>query len=281
MADDPSRVEVCAAADPDDVPDVAGVDVLHVTPSRYGYRNLHLYYNDLAGLAAGRWHLLWNDDAVMVTPGWDSVVAERHEEVLLWPYVPQEQGMNCFPIWPASWFRLMGHVSLNTFNDRWMIDVAERTGRHRHVEIVISHQRVGDEVTSEAGSSADVATFDQEPMRLAREADARAIAGASGDAWNKDLVSVLLPGEGRLPQIIQRLCGDAARPGDLEFLVAAGDAHLEVRRSLEDAGLMGRTEVHVDGAVADVAQYAHGGCVVWWDSTLAGAGWDEAIRGPG
>ena len=168
----------------------------------------------------------------------------------------------------------MGHVSLDTFNDRWMIDVAERTGRHRHVDMVISHQRAG-------GQVADVATFYAEPMARAREADIQVIAAAFPDAWNRDLVSVLLPGDERLPQIIGRLCDEAARPGDLEFVVAAGGAHPQIRRGLEDAGLMGRTEVHVDGAVADVAQYAHGGHVAYWDATLAGDGWDEKVRGRG
>ena len=276
LADDPERVEILAAIDPDDasywdwvLP--PGVRVW-TAPQRYGYRHLNEYYNALARQATGHWQMLWNDDALMVTPGWDSVIAERSEDVLLWPFVPEEEGMNCFPIWPASWPALMGHVSLDTFNDRWMIDIAERTGRHRHVEITVSHQRDG-------GQAGDLATFCQEPMVRAREADAQVIGTAFQDAWNADLVSVLLPRDDRLPEIIQGLCEDAAHPGDLEFLVAAGDAHCEVRRTLADAGLMGRTEVHASHTLADIASHAHGGHVTTWDAALAGAGWDERIRG--
>ncbi len=279
LATAPAQIEILIAADPDDEATLAlplpWQASRWTAPQRYGYTHLNEYYNALATQATGRWQMLWNDDARMVTPGWDSVLAERTEDVLLWPYVPEEEGMNCFPIWPASWPKLMGHVSLDTFNDRWMIDVAERTGRYRHVEITVSHQRDG-------GQSADLATFYREEMVRAREADARVIAAAFPDAWNKDLVSVLLPRDGRLPQVIQGLCDDAARPGDLEFLVAAGDAHCEVRRTLADAGLMGRTEVHASHALADIAGHAHGGHVVWWDHpTLDGPGWDETVRGHG
>ena len=119
LATAPARVEILLGADPDDDATLAlplpWQASRWTAPHRYGYASLHLYYNALAGQATGRWHMLWNDDALMVTPGWDDVIAARTEDVLLWPYVPEEQGMNCFPIWPsllvqADGARQPGHV---------------------------------------------------------------------------------------------------------------------------------------------------------------------------
>ena len=39
-----------------------------------GYENLHIYVNTLAANATGEWIFFWNDDALMVTEGWDDVI---------------------------------------------------------------------------------------------------------------------------------------------------------------------------------------------------------------
>jgi hypothetical protein len=39
-----------------------------------GYDSLHEYYNELASKATGDWLMLWNDDAVMETEGWDEKI---------------------------------------------------------------------------------------------------------------------------------------------------------------------------------------------------------------
>src|SRR5262247_192752 len=80
LADDPARIEVLVAADPDDQETVdaaraVDADSVIVTQERYGYHRLHEYVNRLAAQAHGTWLLLWNDDAVMLTESWDTVVA--------------------------------------------------------------------------------------------------------------------------------------------------------------------------------------------------------------
>src|SRR5690606_8725158 len=76
LADDPARIEVLVAVDPDD-PDTAQAArdceaEAWRAPERFGYARLHEYVNALAHQAGGDWMLLWNDDARMRTRGWDS-----------------------------------------------------------------------------------------------------------------------------------------------------------------------------------------------------------------
>ncbi len=282
MAADPSRIEVCVAADPDDIPgEVEGIDLLYVVPHRYGYRESNRYFNELAERASGSWHLLWNDDAEMMTPEWDSVVANSPGTCVLWPYCSADAGMNTFPIWPASWPRLLGHVSLAVSNDQWMTDLGVITKRIRHVPIVISHRRVQDQLMSERFAAELMdghpnEAFYGEAMKLSREGDAKIISEAFQDDPNAELVSVLLPGD--QIQSIQQLHDDAARPSEIEFLVAAGGQHSAIRQSLEAQNLMGLTEVHGTDDFHNLHRNAKGGPVVAFGSFTLEPGWDEKVR---
>lgn len=144
MADDPDRLELLVAADPDD-PDTAAAaraSRAHcwTAPERYGYHRLHEYVNRLARQASGQWLLLWNDDARMLTTGWDTV-AEQAPPGVLWPSHNDSPLLNIFPIAHRSIIEAIGHVSLSPHCDSWLQDVATAAGAHHRIPVGILHDR--------------------------------------------------------------------------------------------------------------------------------------------
>lgn len=147
-ATDPDRVEVLVAADPDDEMTTAapldghlplGGEVrLWVAPERYGYARIHEYYNHLAAMARGEWLLLWNDDASMRTPGWDTAIGGQEPGVL---WLQANQGPYYFPAWPKAWSDAWGHVSLSPNVDVWVSEVGTRLGMARPVPVEVFHDR--------------------------------------------------------------------------------------------------------------------------------------------
>jgi len=190
-AAEPADVEVLVAVDPDDVGTYSGFPAdgrvrLTVTPGRYGYRRIHDYYNELAAAASGDWLLIWNDDALMRTPGWDRVIAAQ-EPAVLWPLANHHRELCLFPAWPRSWTAATGHVSLCFNADTWMQEVGKQLGCLRKIPVEIFHDR--DNVTG-SGRFADrtaaegtllsdqtCSVFRSAEMTAARQRDAEIIRG--------------------------------------------------------------------------------------------------------
>lgn len=139
--------EVLVGFDPDD-PTAPG-HAEHLTPTawpgrfwtapeRYGYSQLHRYYNHLATMAKGDWLLLWNDDATMRTAGWDEVIGGQAPGVL---WLASNQGPYYFPAWPRAWSDAWGHVSLSPNVDVWVSEVGSRVGRTLPVPVEVLHDR--------------------------------------------------------------------------------------------------------------------------------------------
>jgi len=83
----PERIEILFGIDEDDndvleyIKNVVSKDLKQLgIESRasifkpLGYENLHIYVNTLAGNANGEWLFFWNDDCLMETKGWDTVI---------------------------------------------------------------------------------------------------------------------------------------------------------------------------------------------------------------
>lgn len=145
LADDSDRVEVLVAGDDDDedTPGAAraGGAVLLITGPRRGYARLHEYVNDLAGSARGRWLMLWNDDAAMLTDGWDRIISEqRTGQRVLCPTSNQEP-LNTFPIFTRELYLLLGHVSVSPHCDSYLEAVSRPTGIEHRVPIEVRHDR--------------------------------------------------------------------------------------------------------------------------------------------
>lgn len=111
---------------------------LFETP-RYGYRELHKYYNFMAEKAKGDWLFLWNDDATMDVTNWEEKIKQfdPNKPMVLDPY----HGVgNLFPILSRKFYEIIGHYSLSPHADSWPEDVASRAGVMFPVGgIMISH----------------------------------------------------------------------------------------------------------------------------------------------
>ena len=159
-AERPQDTEILVAADPDDAATAAvrlrPQDQMWTAPQRYGYLRLHEYVNHLATLASGEWLMIWNDDAVMLTAGWD-VTVHAQEPGVLWPSANHHHGCNLFPIWPKAWADAAGHVSLCWNCDSWVQQVGELLGRQWRIPVEVLHDRADitgghDDATATEGS---------------------------------------------------------------------------------------------------------------------------------
>lgn len=144
LAHQPENVDILVAADPDDPATVAAADrcraAVWIAPERYGYAHLHRYVNALAGMSSADWLLLWNDDARMLTPGWDKRVAEAPAGVL-WPRHNGSPYLNVFPVVHRRVVDALGHFSLSPHCDSWVQDVATAARIHHKVNIEVMHDR--------------------------------------------------------------------------------------------------------------------------------------------
>ena len=138
LADDPKKLQLMFAFDKDDELgtsffketlqpwlDSQSVTYVAMRFDRLGYVNLHKYNNALAKVSNSEWLMIWNDDAVMQTQGWDSVImsyTDPHLKLLgfcthnMHPY-------SIFPIVPHKWLELLGY-----FTTQLTGCVAEPTG---------------------------------------------------------------------------------------------------------------------------------------------------------
>ena len=152
-AERPDLVEILVAADPDDqvTADTARDMNLPcwIAPERYGYSRLNVYFNALCELSGKRWVLLWNDDARMLTGGWDRIITQS--EVVdgrqiavcdLW--VDRHSPDLCtFPAVRRDAIEATGGVfSPHTCHcDTWWQDIGRATESIAPVPIKVEHQR--------------------------------------------------------------------------------------------------------------------------------------------
>ena len=179
LASDPDSIEILVAADPDDQDTMDTVRelgvILHVAPQRYGYPGLHHYYNYLASQAEGEWLFVFNDDTRMRTPGWDEIV-HKCPPAILHPYIDHIPEHNSFPLLPAHWARLLGHLSPSEGVDLWIQDVGRITGTTLKIPVRIHHARTTDDLTAVERDARDIraelASFNSQEASQARLEDA-------------------------------------------------------------------------------------------------------------
>jgi len=149
------KIEVLIALDPDDrsapqtreVIRELGVNTMTITVrQRMGYHRLNEYFDLLAKQALGDWLLLWNDDAVMTTHGWDLGITRLGPEVVvadLW-CPPHSPSLCTFPAVRKWAVDELGHFSRHTPHcDTYWQDMARSIpGGIVHVmEAVVRHDR--------------------------------------------------------------------------------------------------------------------------------------------
>jgi hypothetical protein len=143
LADEPDQIEVLLAEDPDAIYDPKYGNVLiWVAPERYGSARMHEYYNALARLAHAPRLMIWNDDALMCSWGWDTAVRSAPPDGCLWldHMGTGPDHCNMFPVWPKAWTDLLGHIADGSPRvDTWIQEVAEIMGRQVKVPVQLRH----------------------------------------------------------------------------------------------------------------------------------------------
>lgn len=155
-ASNPKRVELLLGLDEDDKDtadyiktEIAGylkdleVECKANVFKPLGYENLHTYVNTLANSATGEWLFFWNDDALMVTEGWDDVIESYNGQFKLLGPKDNHNGhpYAILPILPRDWFTLMDHLSQNAQNDAWLSHIAYMLDIFERIDVEFIHDR--------------------------------------------------------------------------------------------------------------------------------------------
>lgn len=145
--------EILLAVDPDDAHNYEHFQYMWVAPERWGYGQLHKYYNALAEQARGDWLLLWNDDALMETPEWDTTLRALPDSILVADLQSQHSpGLCCFPAVRKRAVEAVGGFSPHTPHcDTYWQDIGRETGTIQSVGIRVNHRRF-----DVSGENADV-----------------------------------------------------------------------------------------------------------------------------
>ena len=166
LATNAKRVFALLRVDDDDPTDYSAYAHVKRGP-RMGYRGLHCYMNELAetacAMAPGEsWHVIWNDDEIMLTPNWDEklVAYGSGPKVVFLRRDCTAAVDTAYPAYPRSFFDLIGRVGVDAACDTWLAHLtgaADRligkTTTHVHaLDIVVNHDR--DENDHDNGSPA-------------------------------------------------------------------------------------------------------------------------------
>lgn len=154
-ADDAAKLEIFLAFDRDD--DVGLHHFQHhlqpwLDSKRYcykallfdpmGYIRLHVYNNKMAQHARGRWLVIWNDDAIMETPGWDTeILAHDDQFQLLAFHTHNDHPYSIFPVLPRLWYELLGYISPHPTQDGWLSQQAYMLDIWHRIPVCVTHDR--------------------------------------------------------------------------------------------------------------------------------------------
>jgi hypothetical protein len=154
---DPSRIEIVVAYDNDDhesrkyFTSKSWTDLMQDLGSSYhimscepwGYANLNKYYNVMAKSSRGKWLLIWNDDALMNSAGWDQQIHEHQDFVgmLHMTTTNFKSNLTLFPLIPRKWLELFGEISPQQITDSWIQDICHEADAVKVIPATVFHDR--------------------------------------------------------------------------------------------------------------------------------------------
>jgi hypothetical protein len=122
--------------------DDLGVHYTAMSFEPMGYSQLHDYVNTLAHNSSADWMFFWNDDAVMETDGWDTVINSYTGQFkLLAVHTHNDHPYSIFPIVPRAWLDVIGHLSLHSMNDAWLSQNAYCVDIYQRIDVHVLHDR--------------------------------------------------------------------------------------------------------------------------------------------
>ncbi len=149
---DPSKVEVLIRLDEDDDESLTARESFYaacspvdlkiiVGPRGEGYRNFHVFVNELAAVARGDFLMLFNDDARFLSRNWPSAIQGWRNQLVVLRFNTCTSE-NIFPAAHRKIFEILGHYSLDTHSDSWIESVAGQLFMQRdEMSIEIDHIR--------------------------------------------------------------------------------------------------------------------------------------------
>jgi hypothetical protein len=113
------------------------------TMERFGYLGLFKYVNFLAKNSSGSHIMFWNDDAKMITKGWDTEIEKNKDYfgLLRMPCINHIHPLALFPIVPIKWVELFGTVSKVNHSDWWIYQVCKPINRVKDIAVEVYHDR--------------------------------------------------------------------------------------------------------------------------------------------
>lgn len=155
MADDPKSIQLFFAFDDDDEIGTKyftkelqpwlnefGAVYKAMAFKRMGYLALHKYNNAMAKHADADWLMIWNDDAHMLTQGWDSVIESYTGQFkLLSVKTHNLHPYSIFPIVPRAWFEILGYISPHPTQDGWVSQQAYMLDIYERIDVDVEHDR--------------------------------------------------------------------------------------------------------------------------------------------
>lgn len=156
LAARPDDIELLLRVDDDDPTDygsyVGRANATVIRGPRWGYRNMHRYYDQLSSASSGRWLFIWNDDTYMLTPRWDELLLSLDGQMRV-QFPKRDILAKCdttFPVFPKTLHEVMGSLAENCHVDSWLDAVSYEVGILTYRDdIVFHHDRPEDEVANE------------------------------------------------------------------------------------------------------------------------------------
>lgn len=122
--------------------DEQGVAYTAMRFQRMGYVNLHKYNNAMAKQTDARWLVIWNDDAVMQSQGWDSTIMSYEGQFKLLSFKTHNMHpYSIFPIVPRKWYDILGYISPHPTQDGWVSQQAYMLDIYQRIEVNVLHDR--------------------------------------------------------------------------------------------------------------------------------------------
>jgi|TARA_R110000868_G_scaffold54818_1_gene170898 hypothetical protein len=107
-----------------------------------GYIRLNEYVNGLAKHSDADWLVFWNDDAIMETHGWDTIIdGYTGQFKVLAFHTHNGHPYSIFPIVPKAWFTLFGYLSPHQISDAWISQQAYCLDIWERIEVDVTHDR--------------------------------------------------------------------------------------------------------------------------------------------
>ena len=155
MADNPDRLQLMFAFDNDDEVGTTyfkqelqpwleekEISFFAVKFERQGYHRLHVYNNKMVEYTNSHWLMIWNDDAVMETQGWDTEIMKYQDQFkLLAVHTHRDHPYSIFPILPRKWYDLLGYISPHSVQDGWLSQQAYMLDIWERIPVWVLHDR--------------------------------------------------------------------------------------------------------------------------------------------